>query len=78
MKNIKIVVKRNNYIVVIADTFRFGKNEVMFEGNTFNQCFDYVKRETGKKKLWLTSSFLFEAYTDREGQSFPWFMEVKA
>ena len=28
MRNIKIVVKRDNYIVVIADTFRFGKNEV--------------------------------------------------
>lgn len=76
MKNIRIEYVRENYIVVKADTERFGKNEVMFEGNTFNQCFEYCKRELGKDKLCLSSSILFEAYTDREGRTFPWYMEV--
>ena len=76
MKNIRIEWKRENYIVVKADTIRFGKNEVMFEGNTFEQCFDYVKKITGKEHLHLTSGFLYEVVKDRTGRSFPWYMEV--
>lgn len=75
LKNIEIMVKKNNYIVVIADTERFGR-DVMFEANTFDQCFDYLKRELGVDKLWLTSSFLYKVYTDRVGKSFPWLMHV--
>ena len=76
MKNIRIEAKRDDYIVVIADSIRFGKNEVMFEGNTFGQCFDYIKREVRRDKLLLRSSFMYEAITDRTGITFPWFMEV--
>lgn len=76
MKNIRIEYVRENYIVVKADTERFGKNEVMFEGNTFNQCFEYCKRELGKDKLSLSSSIILGAYTDREGRTFPLYMEV--
>ena len=76
MKNITVEVVGDNYIVVKADTKRFGKNEVMFEGNTFDQCFEYIKREIGKEKFQLRSSFLYEAYKDRNGRSFPWKMDV--
>ena len=76
MKNIRIVVKGDNYIVVIADTNRFGKNEVMFEGNTFNQCFDYIKRELDRERLNFTAYFIDGAYTDREGRCFPVRMSV--
>ena len=34
----------NNYWTVIADTERFGKDEVMFEGS-YDECWDYMKRE---------------------------------
>ncbi len=74
MENIKIEVIRDNYIVVKATTKRFGKNEIMFEGNTFNQCFKYIKRELGMKEtdeLHLNSYLIYEDYTDREGRTFP-------
>lgn len=76
MKNIRIEMKSKNYIVVIADTKRFGKNEVVFEGNTFNQCFDYVKRETGRESLRLEGAIADGCVTDREGRTFPAFMKV--
>ena len=74
MENIKIEVKGQNYIVVVAETARWGKNEVMFEGNTFNQCFKYIKRELGMEEtaeLHLNSYLIYEDYTDREGRTFP-------
>ena len=79
MENIRIEVKGNDYIVVTADTERFGKDEVMFEGNTFRQCFDYIKRELGMDagaKLNLSSFFIYQPYTDRMGETFPWLMNV--
>ena len=76
MENIRIQVLRENYIIVTADTDRFGKGDVMFEGNTFDQCFDYIKREIGLDSLPL-ASYLSEAlYTDRMGRCFPCDMEV--
>lgn len=78
IRNIRIEVKRDNYIVVIADSERFGKDEVMFEGNTFDQCFDYLKRELGKETIRLTSYFAYQEYTDRMGRCFPWLMRVVA
>lgn len=77
MENIRIEVKADNYIVVIADTKRFGNNEVMFEGNTFDQCFDYIKRELDIDKVYLTAYLFYESYTDREGRTFPWMMWVR-
>lgn len=77
MKNIRIEWQRPDYIVVKADTIRFGKNEVMFEGNTFEDCFEYIKRETHQEHLSLMSGFLYEVVKDRTGRKFPWFMEVR-
>lgn len=77
MENISIEVIRDNYIIVKADTKRFGKNEVMFEGNTFDQCFDYIKRELGIETINLTSELIFEPHTDRMGRTFPWMMWVR-
>lgn len=76
MTNFRIEALRDNYMIVKADSERFGKQEVMFEGNTFNQCFDFIKRETGKYRLNLRSYLIYEAVTDREGRTFPWNMEV--
>lgn len=76
MKNIRIEVRGENYIVVIADSERFGDSEVMYEGNTFDQCFDYLKREIGVEKLWLTGMIASGSYEDRTGRCFPAFMNV--
>lgn len=78
MGNICIEVKDDDYIVVTADTERFGEGEVMFEGNTFRQCFDYIKRELGMdvtERVYFTSYLIYEPYTDRMGETFPWRME---
>jgi AraC-like DNA-binding protein len=37
----------------------------------------YVKKILGVKKLHLTSSFLYTTVKDREGRSFPWFLQVE-
>ena len=79
MRNIEIEVMGDNYIVVRADTERFGVGEVMAECNTFEQAFDYIKRETGKDKadkLFFRSCLAYGLYTDWTGVSFPPFMEV--
>lgn len=76
MTNFRIEALRDNYMIVKADSERFGKQEVMFEGNTFAQCFNYIKNETGKDTLQLKSYFIFAPVTDREGRCFPCLMEV--
>lgn len=76
MTNFRIEALRDDYMVVKADSERFGEQEIVFEGNTFNQCFDYIKRKTGKDKLNLTSCFIYKSVTDREGRTFPCYMEV--
>lgn len=77
MENIVIEFVRDNYIVVKADTKRFGNREVMFEGNTFDQCFDYIKRELGIDTIHLTTYALYAPYTDRMGRTFPCVMWVR-
>ena len=76
LENINIIAIRSDYMIVKADSQRFGEQEVMFEGNTFDQCFDYVKREIGAKRLNLQSYLLYELITDRNGRSFPCEMHV--
>ena len=76
MRNITIEVLHENYIVVRADTARFGDGEVMCECNTFDQCFDYIKRETGRDKLYLSGCMMDGLYADRQGRTFPAFMRV--
>lgn len=76
MENIRIQVLRDDYMVVTADTERFGKGEVMFEGNTFEQCFGYIKREMGVAHILFNALMNNVTYTDREGRCFPSDMEV--
>ena len=75
MKNIVITTVRENYIVVAADTERFGVGEILFEGNCFRECFDWVKRQTGKTSLSLRG-WMSSLYTDRNGETFPTRIEV--
>lgn len=80
MENIIIEVLDDNYIVVIATTKRFGKNEIMFEGNTFDQCFEYIRRELGlmeKQGLRLRSMLIYEPYTDRNGKTLPCYIHIE-
>lgn len=44
MKNVRIEKKGTNYYVVIADTERFGKDAVMFEGINKEECENYIER----------------------------------
>lgn len=76
MQNIVIEVMRENYIQVRADTARFGVNEVMCECNTFDQAFDYIKRETGQQVLSLRGTVADGIYEDRMGRCFPTYMKV--
>lgn len=76
MDNIRIIVERKDYIIVRADTSRFGINAIMFEGNNFDQVFDYIKRETGKESLQLVGN-LASLHTDRCGRTFPAYMVVQ-
>lgn len=43
MKSIHVKCSNNNTYVVIADTKRFGKNQIMFESVDIMQCVEYVK-----------------------------------
>ena len=75
MKNIKVVVLDKDYIVVKADTERFGDDEIMYEGNTFKECFEYITRETGWKSL-KTRGTLASLIKDRTGDIRPSYIEV--
>ena len=81
MENIKVYSESNMatggaYIKVVADTERFGKSEVMYEGNTFGEVFEYLKRELGVDSLRINSSFIYRGIEDRKGQCFPCFMRI--
>lgn len=76
MRNIEIEVMREDYIVVRADTARFGAREVMCECNTFDQAFDYIKRETGRDTVHFSAYMSDGVYTDWKGRTFPPFMRV--
>jgi len=77
MTNIEIEVMRENYVIVRGDSPRFGRGEILFEGNTFDECFDYVKRETGRDNLMVTGRLVDGLYADRNGRTFPTFMRVE-
>lgn len=76
MNNIRVIVKGDNYIVVKADSKRFGNDAIMFEGNTFNQCFNYIRRVCHVDRFSLSSYMMVAPYTDREGRTLPWIMDV--
>jgi hypothetical protein len=77
MRNIRIVAESSTRILVIADSERFGRDEIMAECNTFKSAYDYIKRETGSEKLWLTGT-IASAVEDWTGVSAPSFMYVNA
>lgn len=76
MKNIRIIAHDSMHIEVIADSKRFGENEIMFQSGSFRECFDYIKRETGKDNLRLRGSCLASLLRDWTGKEYPSYMEV--
>lgn len=76
MRNIRIEFKTPIYIIVRADTNRFGDNAIMYEGNTFRGCFDYIERETGLDSLILTGT-IASRVTDWKGETYPSYMRVE-
>ena len=80
MTNIQIAVTDNNTITVIADTKRFGKHAVMYEGSTFMQCCDYIRRATRNNHFKLQAlshpALPIRTFTDPEGRTLPWMMDV--
>lgn len=44
MKNIKIKKTDRGYYTVVADTQKFGTNEILFEGRNIEECKNYIKR----------------------------------
>lgn len=75
MKNIRIIAHDSMHIEVLADTKRFGEDAIMFQSGSFRECFDYIKRETGKDKLRL-SGCLAALLRDWTGAEYPSYMEV--
>lgn len=49
MKMTNVIINHNkmNYWTVQADTERFGKAEILFEGITLNECLDYIWKYNG-------------------------------
>lgn len=80
MKNIRIVVSHpdheNSSILVKADSERFGIDAIMFEGISFDECLDYVRRETGRNHFQLQAFSMMATYTDYKGKTLPWIMNV--
>lgn len=76
MKNIQIVVTDNRTIVVIADSKRYGNHAIMYEGHTFMSCCDYVRRMTGNNHFRLKGLSSMKTFTDTEGRTMPWMMDV--
>ena len=76
MKNIQICVTDRRSIVVRADTERFGKNQIMFEGNKFMECCMYIRRVTQKDNFQLKSLSGIPVFTDTEGRTMPIIQEV--
>lgn len=75
MKNIRIIAHDSMHIEVLADTRRFGEDAIMFQSGSFRECFDYIKRETGKENLQLRGC-LSSLLQDWTGKAYPSYMEV--
>lgn len=48
MENIKIKHDMRNYWYVVADTKRFGKQEILFEGISAEECLRYIRKNKHK------------------------------
>lgn len=77
MDNIRIMVTDNRTIIVKADTKRYGKDAIMFEGHTFMSCCDYIRRTEHTDHFKLESFSCVPVFTDTEGRTMPWIMNVK-
>lgn len=76
MKNITIAVTDNRTIVVKADTERFGKGAILYEGYTFMQCCEYVRRICRTNHFKLNSWSGCKTYTDADGRTMPIVLDV--
>lgn len=76
MKNVQIVVTDNATICVIADTKRFGKHQIMFEGRTFMEACDYIRRTTGINHFKINGLDAMRKFQDPDGRLMPWIMDV--
>lgn len=70
MKKIRICVLGQNHIAVKANTKRFGPHAIIYEGNTFAECFKWIEAMTGRTVYgveWKNST----RYQDRTGLRLP-------
>lgn len=77
MRNIRIAVEDSGTIAVIADTKEHGRNAVVYEGQTFRQCCDYIREKCRRNNFRLVSASCMRKYTDAEGETMPWVMDVR-
>lgn len=69
MENIRIAVTSNKTIIVKADSERFGKDAIMFESTKFMECFDYIRRATGKDHFQIKHLATVRPFTDTDGRT---------
>ena len=69
MKNFRVAVTDNNTIVVRADSTRYGRDAIVYEGHTFLQCFDYIRRTSGKSHFQIKHLSTVAPFTDAEGRT---------
>lgn len=75
MKKIMVCVLGQSHIAVKANTKRFGPHAIIYEGNTFAECFKWIEAATGRTVYgidWETSG----RYQDRTGLRLPVEMHV--
>lgn len=77
MKNIQIAVTDKGTIMVRADTKEKGRNAVVFEGRTYRQCLDYIRKKCRRNKLRLVGGSCMRMHTDAIGETMPWIMDVR-
>lgn len=69
MENIRVAVTSNNTIIVKADSKRFGKDAIMYEDHTFMNCFDYIRKATGKDHFQIKHLAFVKPFTDTDGRT---------
>ena len=77
MENIRIIATENRTIVVKADSKRYGKQAIMFEGHTFMMACDYIRRTCRTNHFKLDSFSCVPLFTDTEGRTMPRIMNVR-
>lgn len=77
LKNVSIVVTDKRTVTVVTAAGKSGGPSVLFEGKTFRECCDYIRKEYGKNHFQLDSSSCIKKFTDAEGCTMPWIMDVR-